>query len=220
MDLKGDRENHETLVLEQKTVICLTSKDGDTFHVAYSIAKLSTVLRELVQENTDEYNLCSRKPLDTDDSSDREMITMDTPTISSATLEKVIEFCNRYSLEPMKEIQGPFESENIGDIVQDSYAKFIQNLEWRLLLQLVGAANFLDIKPLLQLSCLGVVRRTLGRSADEIRPMFGTRNPVNGQWDKEQSAIVQQENLWAASAREKFFAKYKSHDGQKIDPTG
>ena len=223
MDLKLNDKNQEIERREQDTVICLTSKDGDSFHIAYTIAKLSKVLQELVQENADEHNVCLRKSADTDDSDDRGMISMDTPTISSAALEKVIEFCTLYSQEPMKAIQGPLESEKIGDIVQDSYANFIENSEWRLLLQLVGAANFLDIKPLLQLSCLGVISRIVGRSADEIRPMFGIHNPVNGEWDREQLEIVQKENMWASLAREKFFEKLTCEgvrNENMTEPTG
>ena len=106
----------------------------------------------------------------------------------------------------MKALSLPFQSSILNELVQDWYANFVEDMEWKLLLQMVGAANFLDIKPLLQLCCLGVVQRIVGKSAEEVRPMFGIRNPVDGEWEARQLEEVNRENEWAVLARNGFVA--------------
>lgn len=177
---------------ETETMIFLTSKEGDSFQIPYSIAKLSKVLLELKQDHNP-----------TEDESIIPMVI----EMSSGALTKVIEYCTHYSKEPMTPISIPLESSKIEEIVQDWYSNYIKNMEWKLLLQLVGAANFLDIKPMLQLCCLGVVSRIVGRSANEVRPMFGISNPVDGVWNPEQREEVERENVWALEARRGFIAE-------------
>jgi hypothetical protein len=67
----------------------------------------------------------------------------------------VIEYCTHYKDEPMTPIQTPLKSSKIEDLVQPWYANFVK-VEQALLFELVTAANFMDIKPLLDLTCLAV----------------------------------------------------------------
>lgn len=55
----------------------------------------------------------------------------------------------------MKPITTPLASIVIDEIVQDFYARFVE-VDQVMLFELVTAANFMDIKPLLDLTCLAV----------------------------------------------------------------
>ena len=77
------------------------------------------------------------------------------PNVKDAVLTKVIEYCTHYKEEPMTPIQTPLKSSKIEDLVQPWYAEFVK-VEQVLLFELVTAANFMDIKPLLDLTCLAV----------------------------------------------------------------
>jgi S-phase kinase-associated protein 1 len=52
-------------------------------------------------------------------------------------------------------ITTPLKSNRIGEIVQEWYANFV-DVDQTLLFELVTAANFMDIKALLDLTCLAV----------------------------------------------------------------
>ena len=75
--------------------------------------------------------------------------------VKATVLGKVIEFCQHYKQEEMTPIQTPLRSSKLEDLVQDWYAKFV-DVDRILLFDLVTAANFMDIKPLLDLTCLAV----------------------------------------------------------------
>lgn len=55
----------------------------------------------------------------------------------------------------MNEIEKPLKSANMHDVVQDWYAKFVE-VQQETLFELILAANYMDIKPLLDLTCATV----------------------------------------------------------------
>ena len=78
------------------------------------------------------------------------------PNVRTQVLAKVIEYCTHYStVESMTPITTPLKSNRIEEIVQEWYAEFV-DVEQRMLFELVTAANFMDIKALLDLTCLAV----------------------------------------------------------------
>jgi len=63
-----------------------------------------------------------------------------------------------------------------------------------MLFELVTAANFMDIKPLLDLTCYAVAVMIKGKSADEIRSIFN----ISADFTPDEEHQVQQENKWAS----------------------
>ena len=101
--------------------------------------------------------------------------------VTSEVLSKVIEFCEYYEKEPMKEIASPFpESEDLQleDLVQDWYANFGRSMERGVLFQLLISANYMHIQPLLNLCCLAVAKVIHKKSEDEMRAIFNIPKPV------------------------------------------
>jgi len=114
------------------------SREGDCFEVPIKVARLSAMIDEMFDEDEDMDD--KKVPL---------------PNVSSEVLRKVIEFGKHYQEEQMTPIQTPLKSSNIDDLVQKWYAEFV-DLPQKQLFELVAAANYLNIKPLLDLTVLAV----------------------------------------------------------------
>merc|ERR1712183_1210303 len=106
---------------------------------------------------------------DDDEAAEREIPL---PNVKDSVLTKVIEYCKHYTTkEAMTQIQTPLKSSKIEDLVQAWYAEFVA-VDQPLLFELVTAANFMDIKPLLDLTCLAVSISIKGKTAAQLREIF------------------------------------------------
>merc|ERR1719326_50507 len=70
--------------------------------------------------------------------------------------------------EPMSEIEKPLKSANMHEVVQEWYANYV-DVDQELLFELILAANYMDIKPLLDLTCATVASMIKGKTPEEIR---------------------------------------------------
>lgn len=89
----------------------------------------------------------------------------------------------------------PLKSANMSEIVQEWYATYVA-VEQDVLFELILAANFMDIKPLLDLTCASVASMIKGKTPEEIRKTF---NIVND-FTPEEEAQVREENKWCEEA--------------------
>ena len=91
----------------------------------------------------------------------------------------------------MINIEQPLKSTNMNELVQGWYADFV-NVEQETLFNLILAANFMDIPPLLELSCATVASMVKGKTPEEIRQHF---NIVDDLTEAEEERI-REENKW------------------------
>jgi S-phase kinase-associated protein 1 len=71
------------------------------------------------------------------------------------------------------------QGETVEEIVKPEwFAKFCE-VDREVMFQLVAAANFLNIKPLLDLTCLAVSVSIKGKSVEELRSIFNLPAPEN-----------------------------------------
>jgi len=117
------------------------------------------------------------------------------PNVKSTVLQKVIEFCEHHREDPMTEIEKPLKSQNMADVVQKWYADFC-DVEQVVLFELILAANYMDIKPLLDLTCATVASMIKGKTPEEIRLRFNICNDFS----PEEEAQVREENKWCEEA--------------------
>jgi len=162
----------------EEGTITLISKEGERFQVDASVAKMSKLVESTIDEEEED-----------DDDSQREI---QLPNVKGIVLAKVIEFCEHFQEENMTEISTPLKSSKIEDLVQPWYADYVK-VEQVLLFELVTAANFMDIKPLLDLTCLAVSVFIKGKSPEELRRIFNLSN----EFTPEEEAQVREENKWA-----------------------
>mmetsp|Transcript_9753 Transcript_9753/g.11312 ORF Transcript_9753/g.11312 Transcript_9753/m.11312 type:complete len:194 (+) Transcript_9753:122-703(+) len=175
----------------------LISKEGDKFPVTIGVANMSELVKSMMEDKDEDE--------DDDDDDDEEegadkkpsgkVTEIPLPNVKSEVLKKVIEFCEHHLAEPMTEVEKPLKSQNMADVVQKWYADFV-DLEQVLLFELILAANYMDIKPLLDLTCATVASMIKGKTPDEIRATFNITNDFS----PEEEAQVREENKWCEEA--------------------
>ena len=111
--------------------------------------------------------------------------------VKSAVLAKVIEFCKHHVDQRLPEIEKPLRSTNLAEIVPEWDAKFV-DIEQEVLFELILAANYMDIKSLLDLTCAKVASMIKGKTPEQIRKTFNIRNDFT----PEEEAQIIEENKW------------------------
>ncbi|CAM0958070.1 unnamed protein product [Alopecurus aequalis] len=101
------------------------------------------------------------------------------PNVGSKILAKVIEYCNKHVAGEQEDLKS-FD------------AKFIE-VDQAMLFDIILAANYLDIKGFLDLSCQTVADMIKGKSVEDIRKTF---NIVND-FTPEEEEDIRRENQWA-----------------------
>eukprot|EP00544_Gedaniella_sp_CCMP2646_P007951 CAMPEP_0202486794 /NCGR_PEP_ID=MMETSP1361-20130828/5266_1 /ASSEMBLY_ACC=CAM_ASM_000849 /TAXON_ID=210615 /ORGANISM="Staurosira complex sp., Strain CCMP2646" /LENGTH=165 /DNA_ID=CAMNT_0049116031 /DNA_START=91 /DNA_END=588 /DNA_ORIENTATION=+ len=156
----------------------LISKEGDSFPVPVAVASMSELVKSMMDEDNED---------------DTPEIPL--PNVKADVLKKVIEFCEHHKEEPMTEIEKPLKSQQMSEVVQKWYADFV-NVEQVLLFELILAANYMDIKPLLDLTCATVASMIKGKTPEEIRTTFN----ISNDFSPEEEAQVREENKWCEEA--------------------
>lgn len=123
---------------------------------------------------------------------DKEESEIPLPNVKSAVLQKVIQYMTYHVSNPAKEIEKPLKSANMAEVVSQWDADFV-DVDQEMLFELILAANYMDIKPLLDLTCAKVASMIKGKTPDQIRKTF---NIVNDFTPEEEEA-VRAENKWA-----------------------
>lgn len=93
------------------------------------------------------------------------------------------------------EIDKPLSSTDMYQVVDKWNADYV-NCEQEELFELIMAANFLDIKPLLELACAKVASLIKNKSVVEIRKFFNIENDFT----PEEEQTIMEENRWADEA--------------------
>jgi len=94
--------------------------------------------------------------------------------IESAIVEKVVEFLAYHSTVPPKDIPKPLPTPDIAAHVGEWDAKFA-DVDQDTMFQVLLAANFMDIPPLLNLMCAKVASLMKEKTPEEIRKVFNIR---------------------------------------------
>jgi len=158
--------------------VSLVSKEGDKFDVPVEVAKMSELVKSMMEDDADG------------------MTEIPLPNVKATVLQKVIEFCTHHTKqEAMTEIEKPLKSQNMADVVQQWYANYV-NVEQVVLFELILAANYMDIKPLLDLTCATVASMIKGKTPEEIRTTFN----ISNDFSPEEEAQVREENKWCEEA--------------------
>jgi S-phase kinase-associated protein 1 len=103
------------------------------------------------------------------------------PNVTAGILAKVIEYCNKHIASAASE--------------QDlkTFDAVLIEFDQATLFDIILAANFLDIKGLLDLSCQRVANMIKGKSPEEMRATFNIKNDFT----PEEEAEIRKENQWA-----------------------
>lgn len=147
----------------------LRSSDEEMFDVEQEVANQSTMIRNMIEDTGIDCPI----PL---------------PNVTSKILAKVIEYCS-YHVEAGKQLEDKSTSE---EDVKSWDTDFVK-VDQATLFELILAANYLNIKSLLDLTCLTVANMIKGKTPEEIRKQFNIKNDFTPEEEEE----VRRENQWA-----------------------
>lgn len=128
--------------------------------------------------------------LEEDDEDEDDVPSIPVPNVESKPMQKVIEYVQQHWDNPADEIEKPLKGK-IEDVISDWDKKFLE-IDQSLLIELIMAANYLNIKDLLDLTCAKVASMIKGKSPEQIRSMFGIENDFS----PEEEAKIRDENRW------------------------
>ncbi|POM81950.1 S-phase Kinase-associated protein 1A [Phytophthora palmivora] len=154
----------------------LVSMDGEAFEVEAKVAAMSQLVQTLVA----------------DEQEGDELQEIPLPNVKAHVLAKVVEFCQYHKDSPMAEIQKPLKSNVLSESVDEWDANFVDGADQELLFELILAANYMDIKSLLDLSCAKVACMIKGKTPEEIRATFG----ITEEFTEEEQQRILEENKW------------------------
>jgi len=164
--------------------IILISEDGCRFTTSVKVMNLSKLVEESLGEDPESLGSDVEIPL---------------PKVKGIVLEKVIEYCDHYTnKDPMKEIKTPLPKSNkIEDAVQSWYCEY-SDVDDVMKYEILAAANFMNIQPLLDLMCLRISVYIFRRKAEDIKKIFNIpENPT-----PEETQEILEENRWAMQGQQ------------------
>jgi len=111
------------------------------------------------------------------------------PNVTGAILNKVLEYCKYHFEHPSPPVDEKDEKRT--DNIEPWDQEFCK-VEQGTLFDLILAANYLDIKPLLDVTCKTVANMIKGKTPEEIRKTFNIKNDFT----PEEEEAVRKENEW------------------------
>ena len=112
--------------------------------------------------------------------------------VSEAVLRKVLEWCEHHKNDPAPAQDDDSDSRKKTTDIDEWDQKFMQ-VDQEMLFEIILAANYMDIKALLDVGCKTVANMIKGKSPEEIRKTFNIQNDFT----PEEEDQIRRENEWA-----------------------
>eukprot|EP00591_Stephanopyxis_turris_P005108 CAMPEP_0195516308 /NCGR_PEP_ID=MMETSP0794_2-20130614/7071_1 /TAXON_ID=515487 /ORGANISM="Stephanopyxis turris, Strain CCMP 815" /LENGTH=190 /DNA_ID=CAMNT_0040644869 /DNA_START=99 /DNA_END=671 /DNA_ORIENTATION=+ len=173
--------------------VTLVSKSGGKFELAKEIAEQAQLIRNIiaVPNDGDGGGSGSGSGSGSDDAAAGN-VEVPVRVVEDDILAKVISFMTHHFDNPMQEIEKPIPSDKMEDIASDPFDRVFVDVGQETLFNLISAANFLDIPPLLDLTCAKVATMLKGKTPEQVKEAFN----IEGAFTPEEEAKVNGENPW------------------------
>lgn len=163
--------------MADETKITLKTNDGAEMTVPLDVAKRSILLTNLIDDLGIEVATTSSVPL---------------PNVTEPVLQKIIEWCEHHRNDPLPTAEDDNESRKKTTDIDEWDQKYMQ-VDQEMLFEIILAANYMDIKALLDVGCKTVANMIKGKSPEEIRKTFNITNDFT----PEEEEQIRRENEWA-----------------------
>ncbi|XP_057525916.1 SKP1-like protein 1B [Amaranthus tricolor] len=159
---------------DSENKITLRSNDGETFEIDQAVAMESITIKNMIEDD------CASTAIPL-------------PNVTGKILSKVLEYCKKHVDAAAAKSSSEERSSNaIDDELKTWDAEFVK-VDQNTLFDLILAANYLNIKSLLDLTCQTVADMIKGKTPEEIRKTFNIKNDFTPEEEEE----VRRENQWA-----------------------
>jgi len=158
------------------TTITLVSNDNASITVDRAVAERSMLVKNMLEDLGDGV-LSTPVPI---------------PNVNEAVLRKVIEWCEHHKHDPVASPDDDSDTRKKTTDIEEWDQKFMQ-VDQEMLFEIILAANYLDIKALLDVGCKTVANMIKGKSPEEIRKTFNITNDFT----PEEEEQIRRENEWA-----------------------
>ncbi|KAL4942137.1 E3 ubiquitin ligase complex SCF subunit sconC [Aspergillus oleicola] len=159
-------------------ILTLISSDGKNIECARDVAERSLLIANLLAD------------LATPDEAPSEPIPI--PNVSENVMNKILEWCLHHRSDPLPKEGEEDDSRRKTTDIEEWDQKFMQ-VDQEMLFEIILAANYLDIKALLDIGCKTVANMIKGKSPEEIRKTFNIQNDFT----PEEEDQIRRENEWA-----------------------
>jgi len=156
--------------------IVLQSSDNEDVPVDKEVAERSILIKNMIGDLGEE---ATSEPIPI-------------PNVNAAVLKKVIEWCEHHRADPPQANEDDSDSRKKTTDIDEWDQKFMQ-VDQEMLFEIILAANYLDIKALLDVGCKTVANMIKGKSPEEIRKTFNIQNDFT----PEEEDQIRRENEWA-----------------------
>jgi len=158
--------------------IILQTSDDKRVMVDVAVAKQSKLLRDMMQD---------------DDGEEGEGPIIPLAGVTEAQLLKVVEWCTKHVDDPIPFITRPIKSNDIKEVMKASPwdAAFIDIADLTTFFDLILAANYLAVDPLLDLGCARLACILKNKTPKEVCDYFGFPEPT-----PEEMVAVRKANEW------------------------
>lgn len=135
-------------------IVLLVSETGETHNLNKRVATLSN----LVKHHISDFSVNEPVPL---------------PEIANDTLILVVKFLNSQNPERLHEVEYPIKGDNLKDIIGEASEEVVnEHLSLEQLIDLINAANYMDIKVLMEAGCAAMAFRFEGKDEKDIFSAF------------------------------------------------
>ncbi|KAG7290691.1 E3 ubiquitin ligase complex SCF subunit scon-3 [Staphylotrichum longicolle] len=157
--------------------VTLTSNEGSTIEVDRVVAERSMLIKNLIEDLGDDAIASSPIPI---------------PNVNDPVLRKVVEWCEHHRNDAAQSADDDNDNRKKTTDIDEWDQKFMQ-VDQEMLFEIILAANYLDIKALLDVGCKTVANMIKGKSPEDIRKTFNITNDFT----PEEEEQIRRENEWA-----------------------
>ena len=158
--------------MEATNVIKLTSQEGETVQISHKAVLRSNLVKGILEDYPDDGEV----PVN---------------NVKTAILNKIKEYLEHYENQEPKEIERPLASNDFKECIDEWDYSFI-DLDLDQIFELILSANYMDIKPLLELASAKIASLIKGKTTEEIRKLFN----IVSDFTPEEEAQIIEENKW------------------------
>ncbi|RKP09430.1 E3 ubiquitin ligase SCF complex Skp subunit [Thamnocephalis sphaerospora] len=158
-------------------MVVLTSSDNVEFTVDKDVAERSVLIKNMLEDVGESDHAI---PL---------------PNVTGKVLSKVIEYCEQHKNDPLPDAddgQDEYARVRSSDDISEWDKKYM-DVDQDTIFDVILAANYLDIRPLLDLGCKTIANMIKGKTTEQIRELFGIVNDFT----PEEEEQIRKECEWA-----------------------